>query len=78
MYLCSSNHEEICYEAGDCPLCAAQKENDRLEDALSDVRSEYQNQIDSLNESKSDMQSEIDNLTETINSLRDNEGYLPT
>jgi transcription initiation factor IIE alpha subunit len=48
MNLCSHRHEEICYESRNCPLCEAQEEIEKLEEAVSDLESE----ISELNETK--------------------------
>lgn len=38
MNLCSRNHEEICFEGRDCPLCEAESRIEELEDALEELR----------------------------------------
>lgn len=54
MNLCSDNHDEICFEGRDCPLCDAVAEKDKeivnLENALSVLRSDIQSLESELSE----------------------------
>ena len=39
MNLCDSNHDEICFEGRDCPLCSKIEEKDsEIEDLRKDLR----------------------------------------
>ena len=39
MYLCSSNHDEVCYENPDCPVCTIRDDlQDQLESANKDIK----------------------------------------
>ena len=42
MNLCSDGHEEVCYECRNCPVCdglkEAEKESDRLQDIIDDLK----------------------------------------
>lgn len=40
MYVCDYNHDEIVHGDGECPLCSAGDEIDRLNDTISDLDSE--------------------------------------
>jgi hypothetical protein len=51
MNLCSSGHEEICYESRKCPLCIEIAEREAAEKELEIVkesRNESENKIDQL------------------------------
>lgn len=37
MYLCSDDHEEVCYEGRNCPVCEKIKEISDLEDKIYDL-----------------------------------------
>ena len=37
MELCSDNHEEICYEGKECPLCNVMEKKDELENKIEDL-----------------------------------------
>lgn len=41
MTLCSDGHEEVCFEARDCPACEAVTERDGLAKELDQLREEY-------------------------------------
>ena len=38
MNLCSDNHDEICFEGKDCPMCAVILEKEELEKELEEVK----------------------------------------
>jgi polyhydroxyalkanoate synthesis regulator phasin len=40
MRLCDDDHDEICYDSRDCPLCEKQKEVDRLQEQVEELRDE--------------------------------------
>ena len=65
MYLCSADHEEICYESREYPLCEAKEEIadlgseiEKLENRIDDLESE----IRGLNNTISELQSEVNLL----------------
>jgi predicted RNase H-like nuclease (RuvC/YqgF family) len=67
MELCSSGHDEICYDGGRCPFCSSIDEYERkvshLEDDVS--RLEYENrdlesQVSSLQSEVADLESQLD------------------
>ena len=45
MWLCSNNHEEICYEARKCPACEIiaerNEEIEHLEELLQEIKDRY-------------------------------------
>jgi polyhydroxyalkanoate synthesis regulator phasin len=54
MYLCDSDHEEVCYEGRECPVCKIieeydeqitdlEKDVERLESQVEDLEKELQN-----------------------------------
>lgn len=59
MNLCDSDHDEVCYEGRNCPVCAmlesAREEIDALRVELKDVETE-----------RDDAQSEVKDLTKQI------------
>lgn len=40
MNLCSSGHEEVCYESEPCPCCEAITKINELEEEIDDLKSE--------------------------------------
>ena len=48
MNLCSSNHDEICYDQKHCPLCEKIEENDDLENDLRKANDEISKLQDEL------------------------------
>ena len=57
MYLCSNNHEEICFENNiECPFCA--------------MREDLEDEIDDLNDECQTLKDRIDELESDINELR--------
>ena len=49
MTICTRNHEEICFDGGECPICNLREEYEQALDAL---RDSYQTQLDSLTDDK--------------------------
>lgn len=52
MYICGDNHEEICHESFQCPMCAKIKEKDH-------EISELNSKIDTLQEELAEAQSDL-------------------
>jgi len=42
MELCSSGHNEVCYECKNCPVCETLAEKEELENEISDLKSEIE------------------------------------
>lgn len=40
MYLCSENHEEICHESRNCPLCEKIEDLEKANDEISKLNKE--------------------------------------
>lgn len=40
MKLCEDNHDEVCFESRNCPVCEKEKEIEALEQKISDMREE--------------------------------------
>ena len=40
MQLCSTGHDEICYESRNCPLCTAIQEADKLQKDITELQTE--------------------------------------
>ena len=45
MTICTRNHDEVCFEGWDCPMCELLEQHDQT---LSDLQESYQLQVDSL------------------------------
>ena len=48
MYLCKIGHDEVCYNGGDCPVCAVEKEKDSEIDLLNAEIEEHKETIQGL------------------------------
>ena len=46
MNLCSSTHDEICFDGHQCPLCAVKEDLERQISNLTDERDSLQRQLD--------------------------------
>jgi len=55
MNLCDDDHEEVCYEAGDCPVCDEISQREELAVENRDLTS----QVDELTLTVRDMENEI-------------------
>lgn len=40
MNFCNDNHDEVCYEVRNCPVCAVVKKKDALEDLVDELKDE--------------------------------------
>ena len=47
MTICTRNHDEVCFEGWDCPMCELLEQHDQT---LSDLQESYQLQVDSLSD----------------------------
>ena len=52
MELCDSDHEQICYDSVNCPLCEATDKNNDLESEIEELKGKV-----------SELQAEVDELT---------------
>lgn len=52
MNICYRNHEEICFEVRDCPLCKAQKEIETLNNTILDLEDALEEEIIKLEKEK--------------------------
>jgi len=48
MNLCSSTHDEICFDGHKCPLCATKEDLERQISNLTDERDSLQQQLDDI------------------------------
>jgi hypothetical protein len=48
MNLCSSTHDEICFDGHACPLCATKEDLNRQISDLTDERDSLQRQLDEI------------------------------
>jgi len=62
MNLCSNNHDEICHDSRNCPLCALREEKDSEIAALTD-------RVDELAKIREEQDGEIATLTSKVDEL---------
>lgn len=43
MTLCADNHDEVCYNGRNCPVCDKMKEISDLEDMVAELKQEIEN-----------------------------------
>lgn len=55
MYLCSQQHEEICYNGAGCPLCTEIERRETAEERVN----ESENEVEDLNGQVEDLQYEL-------------------
>ena len=48
MDLCSQNHDEICYEGRECPVCLLKEDRDYFEEECSKLESKIQKLEDEI------------------------------
>jgi predicted RNase H-like nuclease (RuvC/YqgF family) len=63
MNLCSSGHQEICYEGRNCPLCAIQSDKE-------DSDKENERKIEKLKDEKAELESDLYELRNTLTELQ--------
>lgn len=79
MDLCNSDHDEVCFDGSNCPVCVLQGEYDQLkseaenfesslEEAQND-RDEFAEQLEKAEEEVKDTQSELSGALNTISGL---------
>lgn len=56
MYLCSDDHDEVCYEGTDCPMC--------------ELKVEWNEQIKEMESKINSLESEIENLQGQLDEVK--------
>lgn len=50
MNICSDGHDEVCYEARECPACLLKEDRNYFEDEITKLENKIRELVDRINE----------------------------